>query len=240
MRYSILFLFFLSSGSTNIGEINSKLQEFLTALPSNADVNLDGKECGNQDIEYICKVAIGEKRCRKLRLENNDITGKGVAILADALYANNSLTELHLSNNCISDIGAHALAQVLSIHNWTLTWLEINANEITDDGVEYLAEMLKVNKTLILLGLSFNRIGDRGVQNLTGAIGYFNENLQWLHLASNRAITDASVTSLGDMFAHNRSLQAVYLNDCGLTANGIKQLKRAVDMEKKTNFFLHT
>lgn len=218
--------------------ISSNLQALLANYPVSADINLDGRDCDNEEVEYICKVAIGEKRCRKLRLENNKITGKGAAILADALYANNTLTELHLSNNPISDIGAHALAQVLSIHNWTLTWLEINAAGITDDGVEYFAEMLKVNKSLVLLGLSFNQISDRGVGNLTAAIGYFNENLQWLHLASNRKITDVSVASLVDMFAHNRSLQAVYINDCSLSNNGVKDLKNAV--RTRANFILET
>lgn len=216
--------------------INSSLQAFLANYPLNADINLDGKDCDNEEVEYICKVAIGEKRCRKLRLENNKITGKGAASLADALYANNILTEIHLSNNPIGDIGAHALAQVLSIHNWTLTWLEINAASITDDGVQHLAEMLKVNKSVILLGLSFNQISDRGVASLTAAIGYFNENLQWLHLASNRKITDGCVPALIDMFGHNRSLQAVYINDCSLSNNAVKDLKNAI--RTKANFFL--
>lgn len=189
-------------------------------------------------MESICKTAIIDKQCRKLRLENNDITAKGVTILADTLYGNRSLEELHLSNNSISDMGVHALAQVLSINNSTLTWLEIHANHITDDGVEYLAEMLKTNTTLILLGLSFNEIGDRGVQYLANSIAHYNKTLQWLYLASNKAITDASVDYLRDMFRCDQSIQlkALFLNDCSLSMEGAKTLKKIAEVN--TNFIL--
>jgi Ran GTPase-activating protein (RanGAP) involved in mRNA processing and transport len=216
--------------------INSRLQALLASYPLKADINLDGRDCDNEEVEQICKVAIEEKQCQKLQLENNKITGKGATTLADALFANNTLIQLSLSYNPIGDIGAHALAQVLCIHNWTLTWLDINGTGITDDGIEYLAEMLKVNKSLILLGLRSNQISDRGLINLTSAIGCFNEHLQWLHLDSNHRITDVSVISFVDMFGHNRSLQAVSIKDCSFTSNGIRELKNAVRTKK--NFFL--
>jgi len=187
-------------------------------------------------MDVICKTAIINKQCRKLRLENNGINAKDITILTDTLYGNTTLVELYLSNNCISDMGAHALAQVLSINNSTLEWLEIHSNNITDEGAEYLADMLKTNKTLTLLGLSFNQISDRGVCSLASAITCYNETIQWLHLASNKLITDASVDNLIEMFTCNRSLQAVWLNDCSLSSNAMKKLKQVV--QSNTNFIL--
>jgi len=187
-------------------------------------------------MEFICKAAIVDKQCRNLRLENNDITAKGITVLADTLYGNTTLVELHLSNNSISDMGVHALAQVLSINNHTLEWLEIHSNKITDEGAEYLAEMLKTNKKLTRLGLCFNQITDCGVRLLATAITCYNETLQWLHLASNQSITDGSVDKLVEMLTHNRSLRGLWLTDCILSTNAAKKLKQVVQSNK--NFIL--
>jgi Ran GTPase-activating protein (RanGAP) involved in mRNA processing and transport len=187
-------------------------------------------------MELVCKTAIIDKQCRKLRLENNDITAKGIRILAEALYGNITLVELHLSNNCISDMGVHALAQVLSINNSTLKCLEIHSNNITDEGAEYLAEMLKTNKTLSLLGLNSNQISDWGVHLLTSAITCYNETIQRLYLASNTLITDISLDNFVEMLTYNRSLQALSLNDCSLSTDAVKKLKQVV--ASNTNFIL--
>jgi Ran GTPase-activating protein (RanGAP) involved in mRNA processing and transport len=133
-------------------------------------------------------------------------------------------------------MGAHALAQVLSINNWTLEWLELHSNNITDEGIEYLAEMLKTNKTITLLGLSFNRISDRGVRLLASAIGCYNETLEWLHLASNKLITDACVDDLVEMLKQNQSLQALWINDCSLSIDGADKLRQVT--KSNTNFIL--
>jgi Ran GTPase-activating protein (RanGAP) involved in mRNA processing and transport len=187
-------------------------------------------------MDVVYKKAIINKKCTKLRLQKNKITGKGATILANALYNNTTLTELYLSKNQISDIGVHSLAQTLSINNSTLKLLDLHSNNITDEGAEYLAEMLKINKTIIRLGLGFNQISDQGVRLLTNAITYYNENLQWLSLSSNRLISDKSVTPLIEMLKHNSSLRNLWLNDCNLSTNAAALLKQEVLMNE--NFIL--
>lgn len=216
--------------------INAQLDDFIQEYPINSDINLSNKHFDNQDLETICKRTMFDKKCRKLRLENNDINAKGATVIADNLHGNLTLNELYLSENSISDIGAHAIAQVLAINNHSLTWLELHSNSITDEGAEYLADMLKTNKTLILLGLNSNKITNRGAQILVGAITYYNETLQWLLLASNKGITDESIENFNDMFVNNTALQAFWLKDCGLSRNGIRTLKEAV--ASKANFIL--
>ncbi|CAF2589720.1 unnamed protein product [Rotaria sp. Silwood2] len=215
---------------------DGRVEALITPFVSDSEINLDRQLLNDQDMEIICKNVIIDKRCSKLRLENNDISAKGATILANGLYGNTTLVDLQLSNNRISDMGAHALAQVLSINNFTLELLELHWNGITDVGAEYLAEMLKTNKTITLLGLGFNRIGNRGVRLLTSAITCYNETLQWLDLSSNKLITDACVNDLIEMFKQNRSLHAVWLNDCSLSQDGVEKLKQVVN--SKANFTL--
>jgi Ran GTPase-activating protein (RanGAP) involved in mRNA processing and transport len=223
-----LLCFYIGSTTTT----DLRIEEFIETIQSNSEINLDGKHLDTQDMEFICKAAIVDKQCRKLQLQNNSITAKGITLLTDTLHGNTTLVELNLSNNCISDMGAHALAQVLSINNETLARLEMNENNITDEGAEYLAEMLKTNKTLNLLGLNFNQISDRGVRHLASSITYYNETLQSLHLAFNKSITDASIDTLVDMLTHNRLLQELRLNDCSLTTDGKQKLKQIVQSNK--------
>jgi Ran GTPase-activating protein (RanGAP) involved in mRNA processing and transport len=216
--------------------INQRVEELVDTFESNSEIDLDDKQLKDTDIELICKKLIINKQCRKLRLEQNDISAKGVTILSDTLYGNTTLVELYLSNNRISDMGVHALSQALSINNSKLEWLELHSNNITDEGVEYLVEMLKTNKKINLLGLSFNRISDRGVRLLSVAITCYNDTLQSLQLASNKLITDASVDDLKEMITQNQSLQALWINDCSLSTEGKNKLRQAASLN--TNFIL--
>jgi Ran GTPase-activating protein (RanGAP) involved in mRNA processing and transport len=213
-----------------------KLEQLIEGSVNNFEIDLDGKQLDDSDMDIVSKKVIIDKKCTRLLLEHNRITGKGAAILANTLYNNTTLIELYLSKNQVSDMGVHALAQTLSINNSTLKYLALHANNITDEGAEYLAEMLKINKTIILLELAFNQIGDQGVRLLVNAITYHNKSLQWLYLSSNKLITDISVDPLIEMLTHNSTLKALWLNDCNLSTNAKTQLKQVVTINK--NFIL--
>jgi Ran GTPase-activating protein (RanGAP) involved in mRNA processing and transport len=215
---------------------DARIEGLIETARCDSEIDLDGKQLTDKDMDLICKKAIVEKQCRKLRLEKNEITAKGVAIIADALYGNTTLAELYLSNNRIGDTGIHILSQALSISNWTLEWLDLHSNNITDEGAEYLAEMLKTNKTITLLGLAFNGISDRGVRLLANAITNYNKTLDWLHLSSNKFITDRSIDDLVEMIKSNPSLKALWLNNCSFSTNGAQKLEEAVKLN--TNFIL--
>lgn len=187
-------------------------------------------------MEFLCKATINGKQCEKLYLESNDITPKSIAILADTLYGNLTLKELYLSNNFLSDMGVHSLAQVLSINNSTLECLQIHSNDITDEGAEYLGEMLKTNKKLSSLGLNDNKITDRGMKLITSAITCYNEIIECLQLNYNKLITDASSDNIIAMMKYNRSLQKLSLKGCDLSEKVVNDLKKQAQSNK--NFTL--
>jgi len=215
---------------------NIKLEQLIEESITNSEIDLDEKQLFDHDMDVVYKKVIIDKKCTKLRLQKNRITGKGATILANALYNNMILTELYLSKNQISDIGVHSLAQKLSMNNSTLKLLDLHSNNITDEGAEYLAEMLKINKVIIRLGLGFNQISDQGVRLLANTMTYYNENLQWLSLSFNRLISDTSVNYLIEMLTYNPSLKTLWLNDCNLSTNAAALLKQEVALKK--NFTL--
>ena len=199
-------------------------------------MKLSEKKLTDRDLFIVVQHAMINKPCELLDLQSNDITGEGIAILADALQNNQTLKTLLLHNNHLSDIGVRYLARVLATTKTCLTTLELESNEITDQGTEELAEMLRTNSTLITLYLSDNRIGDRGVQMLSGALTDQNNTLKELVLDKNGPIGDLGVQALIRMLEKNRSLQTLRLWNCQLSDESKAKLQRIAT--EKTDFTL--
>jgi NLR family CARD domain-containing protein 3 len=200
-------------------------------------VNLDDQQLIDQDMEIVVREAIINKQCRLLLLRRNRITPIGALILADALRNNNTLEELYLTHNQVSDKGVHALAEALGINNNTLKQLGLGWNSITDKGAEHLAEMLKTNTKLLRMGLFNNEIGDRGVRLLAKALESPYRSLEGLCLDENTLVSDSSVDSLVNMIKHNQSLKELWVNKCSLSNKGAKRLQKATEV--KRDFVLH-
>jgi len=81
--------------------------------------------------------------------------------LMDLLRLNNTLTDLNLRGNNISDEFSMSLAKSL-LENSVLTALNLSCNTINAKGGEVLADCLKQNTSLTELNLSLNSIGGGG------------------------------------------------------------------------------
>ncbi|CAF2070889.1 unnamed protein product [Rotaria magnacalcarata] len=86
----------------------------------------------------------------ELDLTANRITDVGAAFLAQALQQNQTVIKLGLAWNKIGDTGAKYLAEALR-NNTTLNKLDLWGNEITENGVHYLFEALQYNRVLLEL-----------------------------------------------------------------------------------------
>jgi hypothetical protein len=92
-----------------------------------------------------------------------------------------------------------------------------------DEGTEPVAEVLKVNATLIELNLGNNEIGDAGAIGLGNGLKV-NETLTMLDLGWNK-LTDAAALALADVLKVNETLTELYLSynqigDSGATGLG--------------------
>lgn len=97
-----------------------------------------------------------------MKIGQNFIGPKGIAALCSSLLKNPTITQLDLSNNSISDIGARHIAEVIK-NNKTLTYINLcyqqNAKyvgntKILADGVKAILEALSHNYTIRTLNLS--------------------------------------------------------------------------------------
>lgn len=208
---------------------NEILESIINAQSSDDLVDLQDENLNDADLDVIYEKAVVEKPCQQLHLDRNLFTVKGAITLSMILIDNFTLTELHLSHNRIHDAGVHILAQTLAINNTTLTLLTLDGNHLTDQSAEYLAEMLKINRTLKSLSLGSNRISNHGLCLLIDTLIDFNETLRYLSLQSNPSITDASIDSVTRILQSNAVLQTIELGQCGLSDEGIEQLRQIVN-----------
>jgi NLR family CARD domain-containing protein 3 len=118
-----------------------------------------------------------------------------------------------------------------------LKTLNLSNNNIGDEGAIYLAEVLKIKRTLNELHLNDNHISDGGVQSLANALCVSTTNLRKLYLHNNRQISDSSVDCLVHMLKRNRWLNTLWLINCDLTNAGRQRLTEFI--ASKNNFYLN-
>ncbi|XP_012588880.1 PREDICTED: leucine-rich repeat-containing protein 71 isoform X2 [Condylura cristata] len=86
------------------------------------------------------------------------------------------IAHLSLRNNNIDDHGAQLLGQALSTLrscNRTLVLLNLGFNHIGDEGAGYIADGLRLNRSLLWLSLAHNRIHDKGALKLAEVLRPF-------------------------------------------------------------------
>ncbi len=221
-----------SSMKNDFNYRNPKLEEEIAEYDLRAFVLLSKEHLTDRDMTIVVTKLIIGKQCTALWLQQNEITAKGAAIIADGLCDNTTLETLELSGNRLSDKGIYHLTQTLTTNNSTLQKLYCGSNGITDRGAQYIAQLLKKNRILTRLDLSFNEIGDRGVRRLATALVHFNTTLVQLNLSWNKSIGESSVDSLAEMIEHHRAFEIIDVSNCSLSATDKMKLRDLARLKK--------
>jgi len=203
-----------------------------------SEINLNNQKLTDNHMDIIVKYAFRKKKCYWLSLENNQITSLGLSILSKGLKKNKSLESLYLSQNFLNDFGIECLTKILLDINYSnLTFLNLDHNCIKDEGAQYLANMLKINQVLTDLWLSYNEIGNQGLQSLTEVLAFDNQTLIQLYLHGNTLINDSGIGYLTHMFIRNRKLNTIGLQNCNFTEKGKQRLANSV--KYRENFVIY-
>ncbi|RWS30785.1 protein phosphatase 1 regulatory subunit 37-like protein [Leptotrombidium deliense] len=112
---------------------------------------------------------------KTLILNDNQITGKGMSHLVDAMPLCHSLKGLSLSNNNIGNDGVIRLKDGL-LASTTLLYLGLRSTKITCEGAVSIAEYVAENKSLQRLDLRENNIQTAGLMALALSIKH-NTNI---------------------------------------------------------------
>ena len=100
--------------------------------------------------------------------------------------------------------------------------LEIWSTSLDSKCVSILSEILKTNKTIKRLRLSFSSL--TGVIKQVSDSLFNNKTLEQLWLIDVTDITDEDITHLSTMLSSNTTLKELELSDCNITDNGVRYI----------------
>lgn len=121
---------------------------------------------------------------RRINLERNKLGDKSLEVLAKGLRASDSLMELRLGSNSITDSGLATLCSGLSSPDCALRAIDLEWNSIKD--VSPLVKCLQKGSNLVSVGIRWNKIGSAGARAIGKMLaGGKNTVLQRLDLSYN-------------------------------------------------------
>ncbi|XP_066524703.1 leucine-rich repeat-containing protein 34 isoform X3 [Hoplias malabaricus] len=194
---------------------NRGAMHFASMMQNNTALEeLDMSDCdlGTQSLIAFAIVLNTNKNVRSINISRPllfSLQEETTVHMAQMLAVNQTLKELHMGKQGMTDSGVERLCEGL-MSNHTLRYLDLRCNRITRDGAKSLAEVLKQNNTLEILDLSSNRIEDEGAICLSEAIALTHCRLRALSIPSNN-IGTAGLVSLTKAMGKNPHLTHIYI-----------------------------
>ncbi|KAG0097880.1 NACHT, LRR and PYD domains-containing protein 14 [Podila epicladia] len=175
-----------------------------------------------------------ELRLRDINMEANPLSfAGGVDICKVLALPESRITHLDLRGAKVTDVGMPYLAEALKSHNCVVMSLNLFDCQLTDTGILKIAIKLSVNKSLRVLGLGCNNIGDLGILALSQALT-LNCYLEELDLSENDvALSRAGLEALMSAMATNTSLVDLRLDVDGhphVLARGLDEFSMIAGM----------
>ena len=121
---------------------------------------------------------------KKLSLRKMKLRCDGIFTLTNHLMENSRLRVLDLSCNEISADGAEYISRYLKGEECKLESLIMAVNRVVDIGAKFIAQALAVNRSLIHVDLTTNRIGDEGLSRISESL-FHNQVLMSFKLFGN-------------------------------------------------------
>ena len=170
-------------------------------------------------------------------LKNKRLNDADVFCITETIghFLESPFVALDLSNNSISDSGAHAIMILLAKSN-TIVDLNLSGNNIGVNGAEKLARAIAQSKYLAKLNLKSNPLTDAGVSVIAGALAT-NHSLVELNISD----TNMGIAGLCDITVHvstHASLSRLYIDNV-LTTSLQGELANMLANMLKRNSGLH-
>ncbi|XP_067833231.1 NACHT, LRR and PYD domains-containing protein 3-like [Heptranchias perlo] len=166
-------------------------------------------------------------KIQTLGLWENGLTASCTLDLSSALSTNRSLTGLDLSNNKLGDSGVKILSAALRNPDCKIQDLDLWSNDLTGSCSEDLSSALSTNRSLMVLNLSNNKLGDSGVKLLSEALRNPDCKIQKLDL-DGVDLTDSCAEDLSSALSTNRSLTDLSLGSNCFTDRSVPALRSLI------------
>ena len=139
-----------------------------------------------------------------------------------------TLVRLIVTKCCLTCAGA-VNSEVLRI-NKTLKYLDISYNPIGDDGISALSDGLHVNTTLVQLIAHNCEFCSKGAESVATML-QTNKTLKYLNISSNQ-IEDDGITAVTCSVENNTSLTELLLYDCRFHSKGLQNINKMLMINK--------
>jgi len=206
-----------------------ELVDMLRVNKTLTQLNLSNMHLHSQGVQNICQVLTHHNTTlRWLDLTNNyGMTETAIAAIGECITKNKHITTLHLAHVNLNTNKIAIIAQAMK-HNSTITRLDVSDNRIHDGGAFVaMADMLTVNATLTDLQIGDNYINMTGGKAFIDAlcvnkslrvlnVGYIDDPIMsdTMHLS-----TRFNMSSFARVFTWNTSLTSINLERNNLSSS---------------------
>ncbi|XP_072553201.1 uncharacterized protein [Salminus brasiliensis] len=205
----------------------SVLASVLRSVNSLKDLNLsNNNKLQDSGVEELSE-GLKSKHCKleTLRLNECSLSEESCAVLASVLCSPSlTLKELNLSENILQDSGVKKLSEGLKSEHCRLETLSLERCSLTKGSWSDLASVLRSVNSLKDLNLSYNKLLDSGVEELSEGLKSEHCKLETLRL-SYCVITDTGCAALTSALTENPSsaLTQLDLNGNQITESGLQK-----------------
>nr|XP_049616941.1 NACHT, LRR and PYD domains-containing protein 3 isoform X29 [Syngnathus scovelli] len=215
----------LTLESCNLSEKSGEaLASVLSSSRTLRKLDLSDNYLGDDGLEALA-AGLANPQCtlQVLNLMTGDLRKKSCEALASVLSSSRTLRELDLSDNDLGDDGLEALAAGLAKPQCTLQVLKLNSCKLSKKSCEALASVLSSSRTLRELDLSWNDLGDDGLEALAAGLAKPQCTLQVLRLWDCN-LSEKSGEALASVLSSSRTLRELDPSRNDLGDDGLEAL----------------
>ncbi|KAJ3251540.1 NACHT, LRR and PYD domains-containing protein 14 [Boothiomyces macroporosus] len=192
-------------------EFSSPAKLFMAASMAKTLTKLSFIDCAI-DCSNVVELAklVSSGQLELLDLGSNNIGGKGMLLLHNAILASKRIQDFTLSDNPLGLDGIKLLSNLLSNENCPLKYLTVDALLVDQTSMEILSAGLAVNKSLISFSMEYTEFDARLFKYLFAAL-HKNRHLQELYVDGPRI--DNFLGSEDEPNEYFEYLQRLFMNN---------------------------